>query len=153
MYVTEIWQWTYGSFCLESAIWQGIGKGPSIWQGMEKDQSYTWYMFIYTKYTLGLPLNISFTSVYAIIYQVHGRIQEYMTVYTRFTVVYKRLCRYILMTCKYILVHTIPEHCDVGQPIGRPKSTATYPSYSTYTLTSLYIPGMTTLILSICKYM
>ncbi len=39
---------------------------------------------------------------------------EYMTGYTRFTLVYKRLCRYILMTCKDILVYTIPEHCDVN---------------------------------------
>jgi hypothetical protein len=80
---------------------------------MEKDQSYTWYLSIYTKYTLGLPLNISYTSVYDIIYQVYGRIQEYMTVYTRFTVELKRLCSYILMTCKYIPVYTIPEHCYV----------------------------------------
>ncbi len=106
MYVTEIWQLTY-------AIWQGIGKGPSIWQGMEKDQTYTWYMCMSTKYSLGLPLNISYTSVYDIIYQVYYRIQEYMTAYTRFTVVLKRLCRYILMTCKYILVYTLPEHCYV----------------------------------------
>ncbi len=77
---------------------------PPYDRAWEKDLSYTWYISIYTKYTLGLMINISYTSVYNIIYQVYDRMQEYMTVYTRFMVVLKRLCRYILMTSKYILV-------------------------------------------------
>ncbi len=119
-------------------------------------------MCINTKYTLGLSLDISYTSVYDIIYQVYCKIQEYMTVYTRFTVVLKRLCRYILMTCKYILVYTIPEHCDVhcddvhcdvAVPSYTVKSHHNTVKLPSYTPSSLYVPGMTTFILSIRGYM
>jgi hypothetical protein len=44
----------------------GHGKRPVIY----------WYLSIYTKYTLGLQLSISYTSVYDIIFQVYGRIQS-----------------------------------------------------------------------------
>ncbi len=145
MYVTEIWQWTY-------AIWQGMGKGPSIWQGMEKDLSDTEYMCINTKYTLGLPLNISYTSVYDIIYQVYDRIQEYMTVYTRFTVLLNCLCRYILMTCKYILVpstatSTVTAQCCNSREL--PSYTVNSHHIQWTPIIYLYVPGMTADILSI----
>jgi hypothetical protein len=85
----------------------------------KKGLSYTLYICIYSKYILGFILNTWNTRVYDSVYQVYGSIQAYMPVYTRFTVVYKRLCRYILMTCKYILVYTIPSN-RISRALRRP---------------------------------
>ena len=137
-----------------------MGKSPSIWQGMEKDQSYTWYKSKYTKYTLVWHHIISYTSVYAIIYQVYGRIQEYMTGYKRFMVEYKSIWQDMPGLRWYISVHGFT-HCDSrhrsawilffprehpSYTVNSHHNTAKLPSY---TLSSLYIPDMPTLILSI----
>jgi hypothetical protein len=77
------------------------------------------------------------------------RVQEYITVYTRFTAVFKRLCRYILMTCT--ATSTATSQCREPRElpsytVNSHHNTVKLPSY---TVSSLNIPGMAMLILSI----
>ncbi len=94
-------------------------KAPPYDRAWKRPVIYLVFGHIYQEY-------IGLTAQYIVYkrkkYYIPGiyRIQEYMTVYTRLTVVLKRLCRYILMTCKSIPVYKIQEHCDVHCDVAVP---------------------------------